>query len=333
MSSISIIVPVYNSEKYLKACIDSILEQNYNDFELILVDNGSIDRSCDIINSYNDSRIKLLHLPLPSVSAARNEGLKNAKKKFILFVDADDTLESDALNKFGNIISKYKTDAVVFNYFKVYKNQKTPEKLPWNNILMTMSEIQDKYIPRLVSNEVWGSVWRIIVKRDVLIKNKILFDKDLKVAEDLLFNIELFSCLKTIYISDEYLYNYFVHSTSTLNKYKEDNLKQNEVFQAKLKEVLEKYDIYYKYINEFKKNRMIMYTSSISNAARNKTKTDGYLEVKTIVKAFNKDELCYKNTDSRLLIRFTLFLMKIRFSLLIYILYYFKEKIRLSKSR
>ena len=118
---ISIIVPVYNSEKYLGACIDSILAQSYRDFELILVDDGSRDSSPRICDDYaqKDSRVKVIHKANGGVSAARNDGLDIAKGEYVTFIDSDDWVEGEyleTLSKFG------KYDIVFFSHRLIYED-------------------------------------------------------------------------------------------------------------------------------------------------------------------------------------------------------------------
>ena len=100
---VSVIVPVYNAEKYLPACLDSLLAQSLTDFELLLVDDGSRDASGAICDEYavRDSRIRVFHIPNGGVSAARNLGLDHARGEFVVFVDADDRVMPDHLERFA----------------------------------------------------------------------------------------------------------------------------------------------------------------------------------------------------------------------------------------
>ena len=118
--TISIIVPVYNSEKYLDACIDSILSQSFRDFELILVDDGSKDSSAQICDEYasQDTRVRVIHKANGGVSAARNDGLDIAKGEYITFIDSDDWVERESLST----ISNYRDyDIVFFSHRLVYE--------------------------------------------------------------------------------------------------------------------------------------------------------------------------------------------------------------------
>ena len=130
---ISVIVPVYNTEKYLKRCIDSILAQSYSDFELLLIDDGSTDASPAICDEYatNDSRVRVFHKPNGGVSSARNLGLDNARGEWIAFVDSDDWIESEMLYLFISKAEKTDSDIVFCNHKCImvnvsYKYSKSP---------------------------------------------------------------------------------------------------------------------------------------------------------------------------------------------------------------
>ena len=109
MPIISIIIPIYNAEKYLSTCIESILSQGFEDFELLLINDGSKDNSLSICNDYaqRDSRIKVFDKPNGGVSSARNLGLDNATGEYVMFVDADDRLAPNALEMFSPYIPDY----------------------------------------------------------------------------------------------------------------------------------------------------------------------------------------------------------------------------------
>ena len=119
MPEVSIIVPVYNVEKYLERCIESILAQTFTDFELILVDDGSCDKSKDICNYYEkkDFRVKVISKSQEGVSRARNVGIEYAKGEFILFSDSDDYVEADWCEKLLKSITTFSTDLLFLLYF------------------------------------------------------------------------------------------------------------------------------------------------------------------------------------------------------------------------
>ena len=121
MSKISVIVPVYNAEQYFRECIDSILRQTYTDFELIIVDDGSTDRSGDIADKYAvaDKRVRVLHKQNGGQSSARNAGLDICTGKFIAFVDADDYIHSEMLARLMNMVLENDCQVAICQYKRV----------------------------------------------------------------------------------------------------------------------------------------------------------------------------------------------------------------------
>ncbi|MDD5923467.1 MAG: glycosyltransferase [Clostridia bacterium] len=213
MPKFSIIVPIYNSEDFLNICVDSILAQKYADFELLLVNNNSTDRSVEICKSYcdKDSRVHLLHETKKGVSAARNCGILNAKGEFIVFVDSDDYIRNDYLEVFLNATQIYpEHDNIWCSYQKTgsYKNidyspadalsSELYSKLN-RNMYMTLAE---KYITQ--------PCWNKLYRRDILIENNILMKEGMNLGEDIVFGMQYLDCVKNteiIYI-DKPLYVY-----------------------------------------------------------------------------------------------------------------------------
>ena len=124
---ISVIVPVYNVENYLEKCLYSLLNQTYSNIQIVLIDDGSTDKSGKICDSYleKDKRIVVYHTSNRGVSSARNLGLANSKGKYIYFLDPDDYLEVDALEKLHDHIEKFATDLVQCSYYKNYLDKKS----------------------------------------------------------------------------------------------------------------------------------------------------------------------------------------------------------------
>lgn len=125
---VSIIVPVYNVEKYLKKCVDSIINQTYKNLEIVLVDDGSTDNSGKICDEYakKDSRIKVIHKQNGGLSDARNVGIDNSKGKYITFIDSDDTIENDYVEYLYSLLKKYKTNLSICNYNVISKDKIIP---------------------------------------------------------------------------------------------------------------------------------------------------------------------------------------------------------------
>lgn len=190
----SIIVPVYNSSQYLDRCIDSILSQTYNDFELILVDDGSTDESGNICDVYaqKDKRIRVFHKTNGGVSSARNKGIKEANGEYAIFVDSDDYILPEKLEKTIYYCKNY-PDFIVGLYL-------VPETYKYD--LHTINLQDYTYINHV--GVVWTSTFRVQVMKN----NHILFDENICHGEDSLFIINFFSYCKTIIFIDEFGYIY-----------------------------------------------------------------------------------------------------------------------------
>ena len=159
---ISIIVPVYNGEDYLEKCVDSIVDQTEKNIEIILVDNGSEDRSPKICDAYaeKDNRIKVIHQPNNGVSFARNSGIEVAKGDFIGFVDADDWIDSEMFERLIALAEQNTADVVMCDATTVYSNGKTQADTIAQLSKSTVLAKPD-FSPALLL-EMAGSDWRFI---------------------------------------------------------------------------------------------------------------------------------------------------------------------------
>lgn len=218
---ISIIVPVYNNAPYLSKCIESILAQTLNEFELLLIDNQSTDNSLNICRRYaaQDPRVKVFVEPNKGVSSARNTGLKHASGEFIGFVDSDDYISPEMYQKLYDTARKHNVNICCCNAYYVSATRKEPHNYldVTQNGLLTLSNKQTNLFK---SN---FHVWRHIFKRESL-KN-IRFNTDIHIAEDVLFLLETYLQEQKIYALADYLYFYRLNNASSLtNKINPDNL-------------------------------------------------------------------------------------------------------------
>lgn len=224
MPKISVIVPVYNMEKYLKRCVDSILLQSFSDFEVILVDDGSKDASGDICDSYalSDSRIRVIHKENGGVSAARNAALDIASGEYITFCDADDYLEKECLETLYKNIEEKSVDVVSYNFnvvgdlsnilseFHQYPQCVKFFSSDWDNIVYLMFDI--------LSNKVGWEIWTRIFKKSIIIENNIRFCETCNnYAEDMVFVLEYTLRCRGICVLDYKGYNYFQRSNSMMH--------------------------------------------------------------------------------------------------------------------
>lgn len=239
MPKFSIIIPVYNVEKYIKKCIDSVINQEYQDFEIILVNDGSKDKSGEICNEYEkiDNRVTVIHEKNSGVSTARNIGINNANGTYIIFLDSDDSLKEEALTKLNNIIEENRNiDCILFNMDnrlqnKIYKEDELTQ-----------------LIIKLIITEKINPPWNKIYKRSIIKEKNILFDNNIQIGEDLLFSITYFSYAKDVYVLNEELYNYTIDNDNSLTrKYKENKYNQLMYVDGELK----------KYLETFKSKKML----------------------------------------------------------------------------
>ena len=212
---ISIIVPVYNASKSLSDCIESILAQTYPFFELILIDDGSKDNSLEICESYRekDDRIVLMHQENAGVSAARNAGLSLAKGDYFCFVDSDDTIEAEMLEKLYDAIKRTNADLSICGFKRISskgitKISSMPEEVTGKvNIANFVAE---HYLEGLVSSPC-GRLYKNIQS---LQKE---FDRNISLGEDLKFNIQYFEKIEKLVVIEDCLYRY-VDAESSLTK-------------------------------------------------------------------------------------------------------------------
>ena len=203
---ISIIVPIYNAEKYLNKCIDSIINQTKKELEIILINDGSTDNSETIIKKYDDKRIKYFKNKNQGIGKTRNFGIDKATGKYIMFLDSDDFLELNACEKMYEKAEKEELDIVVCDYYRYFDNGKKEEvKLP------DFKNSSLKENPNIISEHL--SPWAKIYKTDLIKKNNIKFVENLK-YEDAPFVIEALDSAKKIGKVNLPLNYYVIHEQS-----------------------------------------------------------------------------------------------------------------------
>ena len=238
MSLISVIIPVYNVERYINRCIDSILNQTFSDFELILVDDGSKDRSGLICDDYkeNDTRINVIHKKNGGASSARNAALDIAGGEYIMFVDSDDWLEADALEKLYN--NSKECSMVVGGYYTVSLSDKKPY---WHSCdkILDRALVADEYIKICKSRNMIVAVpWGKLYKNSVIKENNIRFDTSMNIIEDSKFNIDFLQQVENVCFINDIVYNYnCVNEGSLTNKYWPDTF----LYRTNYYKVLEKW--------------------------------------------------------------------------------------------
>ncbi|MBQ2958906.1 MAG: glycosyltransferase [Alistipes sp.] len=220
---ISIIVPIYKAEKYLTRCIDSILTQTFTDFELLLIDDGSPDRSGEICDEYaqKDNRIKVFHKKNEGVSATRQFGLERANGEYVIHTDPDDWIEKVMLEDLYNKAYKENADMVFCDY---YWDKAEKSKI----IKQHIKSLDNKSVLAGLFGSIHGSVWNKLIKRECCLQEEVSFPAGINLYEDLIFNILLLikvPNLKIAYLEKAYYHYIQYENTNSLTRnYKESTL-------------------------------------------------------------------------------------------------------------
>lgn len=219
MCVVSVIVPVYKVENVLHYCIDSILNQTYKDFELILVDDGSPDNSGKICDEYakKDNRIKVIHKENGGVSSARNCGIDAAKGKYVCFVDSDDYVNKNYLEILIKTKSKHPEIDNIWCYFQTVTNYDSSA----GNLIVDDNKNIYSVKDIMTLHEKWldaGPVCKLYDRKTIL-KNGLTFDSNLSLGEDLIFNFQYLDCTNgNIFVMPKKLYSYVRVSDCSLSQ-------------------------------------------------------------------------------------------------------------------
>ena len=235
---ISVIVPIYNVEKYLKKCLDSIINQTYNNLEIILVDDGSPDNCGKICDEYakKDNRIKVIHKENGGVSSARNKGLDIANGEYVFFIDSDDYIELDAIEK---LLSMGKSDFIISKGYRIEKNERIAID---NDILKSETinnpEYKEKIFSKLLLGKVTSGPFAKMYKRNVIEKNKLRFNEELEFGEDTIFTFCFINYSSSFSNVNEYTYNYVTDLNSITQKYSKKTFKRVDNLVKNFKNIL-----------------------------------------------------------------------------------------------
>lgn len=248
MPKVSIIVPVYKVEKYIRRCIESLQSQTLEDIEIILVDDGSPDSCGSICDQYaeKDKRIHVLHKANGGVSAARNDGLSIAKGEYVIFCDSDDWMEPEAFEKLYQKATETKADIVIGDVYQVYGEYKKMSVFYSKEFVtedpnfiseLIKADIYRNYCPLPPSDGPafgYGGPWNKLVRRELLLNNDIKFDLRVKgVFDDILYTAHILAYSKKIAYINVPVYNYRILENSITHAYKPNILEINtEIFNS-----------------------------------------------------------------------------------------------------
>ena len=278
LEMLSIIVPFYNSEDFLDDCIKSIITQRYNNIELILVNDGSVDKSEDICKRYQniDDRVKYYKFNTNrGVSFARNFGIMKSTGKYITFVDSDDYLDKDIYISFFHKSCNY-FDFGIFDVIDINGDLNNKRGLNINSGL----SYKDELIPNQLF-EIAGAVHRCIYLKELILSYNLTFSNNLVLSEDRVFNLKYLHYAKNIVYCPDSVYFRIVHPNSTVHKYRVNLF--NEVKEANL-QIEETVLTYWskEYLLPYNYSFCYSYISCVKNILRSENKDTVLKKIKSI---------------------------------------------------
>lgn len=245
-SKISIIVPVYNVEKYLNKCLDSLVNQTYKNIEIICVNDGSTDNSLDILNEYanKDERVIVVNKKNGGISDARNVGIVKVTGEYMMFVDSDDWIDLEICEKSLDVMIKYSVDVVMCSYIREYAGKSLPKIIFNEDCYFNENETRYQLYRRLFglygeqlrqpeNADAIVTAWGKLYKSKLIIDNNIKFvdTKKIGTCEDALFNIEVFQYVKNSYFLNKCFYHYRKDNLSFTSCYRESlNIQWNNLY-------------------------------------------------------------------------------------------------------
>ncbi|SDB66473.1 glycosyltransferase family 2 protein [Butyrivibrio sp. INlla16] len=324
----SLILPIYNVEAYLQRCVDSIISQNFDDYEIILVDDGSTDSCpalCDEICT-TDERIRVIHKKNGGLSSARNAGIEVANGEYVFYIDSDDWIEPNALLTLHNTLENGSCDILKFNfkYMPSGKEEKSsimPGKYDANDI--------HKWIVKeslVNTGEVICSAWSHVYRLEFLKTEDIVFVSEREIgSEDYLYNLETYLKAKSMVVIPDIIYNYDFREGSLTQKYRDKLYEQYKNLNSGMHNVAKK-------CGDYENLKNALYSSYIGKCfyvvLRNEckitsthTRNDSFRKIKEIL---NHNELRealkdYKSSDLSRKEKIMLFVLKYKMRLIIYL--------------
>ena len=238
MSKVSVIVPVYNVEKYLKRCVDSIRSQTYTNIEIILVDDGSKDSSGKICDEYaeQDDRVKVVHKENGGLGFARNSGLEIASGDYVTFIDGDDSITADHIEKMVSSLEKVDADTCLAGHTKIYANSKVEHVNVCAGRVFSGEEVKNEILTRMVGSNPDGSDYIEMSACMVLLSKNIIDDYNIRfhserefISEDLIFDFDYYLKSKKTVVIDDVGYYYYDNEGSLTTKYNPNRFEKQKI--------------------------------------------------------------------------------------------------------
>ena len=199
MPTVSVIIPVYNAEKDIRRCVDSVLNQEYRDLELILVDDGSQDSTPAILDDIAaaDDRVRVIHKPNGGVSETRNQALDLAAGKYVQFLDADDWIPTDSTKLLVRTMEEKNCDLVVGDFYRVVGENVARKGSILNEAVMSRLDYAE-YMMESPSDYYYGVLWNKLYRRDIIEEYHLRMNRELRWCEDFIFNLDYLMYVNTV---------------------------------------------------------------------------------------------------------------------------------------
>lgn len=312
---VSVVIPVFQTKKFLSKCINSVLNQTYKNMEIILINDGSTDGSKEICNEFSENyhNVKVIHQRNQGVSRARNIGLEHTTGDFIMFLDSDDYIHPTMVETMMSPMDEYNIDITFCNFTREFDSHLAEVKSNLREGCYTLEEFVGVFF-ELLSNDIINNIGTKIYRKKVLTKGKIKFRENYSIREDIMFCLEAIINSKKLYFLNNnfYIYTQLRANDSLMSSYKDNFFEANEEFMVMLREFLflnnssekTKQDFYNYYFNSLIGiliNEATYHKERINDVLDKITKSNNFIESKKYIsKSSFKKRILY------ILIRFDL---------------------------
>lgn len=346
---ISFIVPVYNTEKYIYQCVNSILEQSFQNFEIVLVDDGSRDSCPFICDDYagKDNRIKVIHQKNKGVSAARNRGIQEASGEFVYFVDSDDWIEQDEISRLYTEAVKTKADVIFTDCYEQYDNGAMKRIHLYSNKFETENKDFIRWIQRSIlchkdnpyyssgADNAYPAPWSKMIRLRIIKENHLQYDSYVEgIYDDGLFTIETLEYASKIAYSGICTYHYRIVRDSLVHAYRKDMVSRFEKNCEQMDKYIKKYHKTQDFVQAEYCRRIAYLSSFISSYFFHEDNPKSYAETvielkETFVRTPWKEAIsCAQYRNLELKHRYTLYCIRKKIIPGLYIYSKLKRKIK-----
>lgn len=249
MELISIIVPVYNVERYLEQCIESLVNQTYKNLEIILVNDGSTDSSGSLCEKLakTDKRIRVIHKNNEGLGFARNTGMEVMNGKYVTFIDSDDYADSNLIELLYTNLKNENADTCIGGFKRVKNSGEVIFKEQYDRVVYSDGEVKNNLLIKMLgsspekSDAIRMSVWNVIYSADIIRNSNLKFPSERElISEDIIFDVKYYQGSKRVVVIDSLAYNYRINEESLTRKYKSDRFEKCKILYEELKNQVNK---------------------------------------------------------------------------------------------